>query len=174
VAKALAYLDLNTQSDRIPGMTITLLPHQLMGVAWMLQQEKGILAGGCLADEMGLGKVNISSSPRPHSQSCLPFRLFKCTQHWPRFIHELTSFRIATMVKNPSKNPKVKTNLIIAPLALLDQWKLEIEEKTDCGLTCFVYHGNLYHSSMQYATKLTQARKAHQNFARPGTSSSTM
>jgi len=57
VAKALHYLGLNGQGDRIPGMTITLLPHQLMGVAWMLQQEKGSLSGGCLADEMGLGKV---------------------------------------------------------------------------------------------------------------------
>jgi len=45
------------------------------------------------------------------------------------------------MVVNRSKDPTCKTTLIIAPLALLDQWKLEIETKTDCGLKCLIYHG---------------------------------
>ncbi|KAF9652417.1 hypothetical protein BDM02DRAFT_3109440 [Thelephora ganbajun] len=31
--------------------------------------------------------------------------------------------------------------LILAPLALLDQWQLEIELKTNCGLKCYVHHG---------------------------------
>ncbi|KNZ76960.1 hypothetical protein J132_10908 [Termitomyces sp. J132] len=49
---------------------------------------------------------------------------------------------IATLVKNRSENPMCKTNLIIVPTALLDQWKLEIELKTNCNLECLIYHGS--------------------------------
>lgn len=45
------------------------------------------------------------------------------------------------MVKNRSPDPVKRTNLIIAPLALLDQWKLEIETKTNCGVRVLIYHG---------------------------------
>jgi len=44
------------------------------------------------------------------------------------------------MVKNQSDDPRCKTNLIIAPTALLDQWKLEIEMKTN-NMKCLIYHG---------------------------------
>jgi len=57
VEKALSYLELSDLQDKIPGMEITLMAHQVMGVAWMLEKEKSNLKGGCLADEMGLGKV---------------------------------------------------------------------------------------------------------------------
>ncbi|TPX56979.1 hypothetical protein PhCBS80983_g04170 [Powellomyces hirtus] len=40
-----------------PEVTITLLPHQLKGVAWMKNREAGSNAGGILADDMGLGKT---------------------------------------------------------------------------------------------------------------------
>jgi hypothetical protein len=72
---------------------------------------------------------------------------------------------IACMVMNQSDDPLVKTNLILAPTALLDQvrptlsntlclyrlsffdliiqWKLEIEMKTNTGLSCHIYHGPL-------------------------------
>ncbi len=46
--------DLNTP---LPSMQITLMPHQAIGVAWMLEKERGVNKGGCLCDEMGLGKV---------------------------------------------------------------------------------------------------------------------
>jgi SNF2 family DNA or RNA helicase len=89
-------------------MSISLLPHQAIGVAWALEREKSGDKGGCLSDEMGLGKtVQIMS----------------------------------VMVANPSDDPICKTNLIVAPLALLDQWKLEIEMKTTNNLKCLVYHG---------------------------------
>lgn len=51
------------------------------------------------------------------------------------------NFRIATILKNPSTDPACKTTLIVAPLALLDQWKAEIEERTNCGMKCLIYHG---------------------------------
>ncbi|KAL1695226.1 SNF2 family N-terminal domain-containing protein [Schizophyllum commune] len=49
---------------------------------------------------------------------------------------------IATMVYNRSKDPNCKTTLIVAPVALLSQWTLEIEMKTACGFECVIYHGN--------------------------------
>jgi len=47
------------------------------------------------------------------------------------------------LVKNQSADPMCKTNLIVAPTALLDQWKLEIEMKTNNGFKCLIYHGML-------------------------------
>ncbi|KAL1667297.1 SNF2 family N-terminal domain-containing protein [Schizophyllum commune] len=49
---------------------------------------------------------------------------------------------IATMVYNRSKDNNCKTTLIVAPVALLSQWTLEIEMKTACGFECVIYHGN--------------------------------
>ncbi|RLV85786.1 DNA repair protein RAD16 [Meyerozyma sp. JA9] len=39
------------------GMNIKLLPFQLEGLNWLLQQEEGEFRGGILADEMGMGKT---------------------------------------------------------------------------------------------------------------------
>lgn len=50
--------------------------------------------------------------------------------------------RMSVIVTNRSTDPLCKTTLILAPLALLDQWKMEIETKTNCGLKCSIYHGN--------------------------------
>ncbi|PPR08294.1 hypothetical protein CVT24_002452 [Panaeolus cyanescens] len=108
IDEASKQLGLNNLQEKLPGMEVTLMPHQILGVAWMLDKEKGPMQGGCLADEMGLGK---------------------------------TIQMIATMVTNRSKNQHYRSTLIIAPVALLDQWQREIEEKTNCGLTCFKYHG---------------------------------
>lgn len=36
---------------------IELLPHQVLGRAWMQDRESGKLTGGILADDMGLGKT---------------------------------------------------------------------------------------------------------------------
>ncbi|TFK47603.1 P-loop containing nucleoside triphosphate hydrolase protein [Heliocybe sulcata] len=108
VDRALAKLNLNSIFDPLPGMTVALMPHQAIGVAWMLGMEKSIYRGGCMADEMGLGK---------------------------------TVQMMSVIVSNQSDDPMQKTTLIVAPLALLDQWQMELESKTDCGITCLIYHG---------------------------------
>ncbi|KZT10363.1 uncharacterized protein LAESUDRAFT_755872 [Laetiporus sulphureus 93-53] len=120
VDEALEKLGLDNQYMPLPGMEIALMPHQTIGVAWMLGKEKSSYRGGCMSDEMGLGK---------------------------------TVQMIAVMVANQSEDPLCKTNLIVAPLALLDQWKLEIEEKTRCDLKCLVYHG------LNKPTKLNELKK---------------
>ncbi|KAI0938712.1 hypothetical protein AcV5_000330 [Taiwanofungus camphoratus] len=109
VDKALEKLGLDGLYRPLPGMEVALMPHQTIGVAWMLEKEKNHYRGGCMSDEMGLGK---------------------------------TVQMIAVIVANRSKDPLCKTNLIIAPLALLDQWQLEIEMKTNCNLKCYIYHGS--------------------------------
>ncbi|KAF8838463.1 hypothetical protein BDN67DRAFT_971507 [Paxillus ammoniavirescens] len=108
VDKALEKLGLNGQYQLLPGMTVSLMPHQTIGVAWALDREKSSDKGGLLGDEMGLGK---------------------------------TVQIIALMVANASDDPRCKTNLIIAPVALLGQWELEIEMKTANGMKCLIYHG---------------------------------
>ena len=48
---------------------------------------------------------------------------------------------IAVVATNRPSNPLNKTTLIVAPLALLDQWQLEIETKTNLELKVLIYHG---------------------------------
>ena len=61
VDKALKYLELKNLDDKLPGMEVSesLMAHQALGVAWMVEKEKSVFLGGCLADEMGLGKVSL-------------------------------------------------------------------------------------------------------------------
>jgi len=107
VDDALKELDLAKIDERIPNLSVTLMPHQIIGVAWMVKQEKKTsCAGGVLADAMGLGK---------------------------------TIQTIATMVRNPSTDRKIRNTLIILPLPLLQQWKEEIELKSN--LSVLIYHG---------------------------------
>ncbi|GAA5972276.1 hypothetical protein JCM11641_002387 [Rhodosporidiobolus odoratus] len=109
VNKAAEKIGLKSQQDKLPHMNITLMPHQLIGVAWMKAQEEGHEYGGILGDEMGLGK---------------------------------TVEAIAAMLCTQSKDKNEKSTLIVAPVALLEQWKSEIEEKVEAGyLSVCIYHG---------------------------------
>ena len=49
----------------LPGMEVRLLPHQIVGVSWLLRQElESGLKGGILADEMGLWVVSFLTHQR--------------------------------------------------------------------------------------------------------------
>ncbi|GAA5866871.1 hypothetical protein JCM3774_004583 [Rhodotorula dairenensis] len=49
---------------------------------------------------------------------------------------------IATCILNPSNDPTEKTTLVLAPLALLQQWKNELEEKVEKDyVSVLIYHG---------------------------------
>ncbi|GAA6038972.1 hypothetical protein JCM8097_000134 [Rhodosporidiobolus ruineniae] len=109
VNNAAKTLGLESQNDKLPHMNVKLLPHQIIGCAWMKQQEAGKYYGGILGDEMGLGK---------------------------------TVEAIACCIGNESRDPREKTTLVICPVALLEQWKTEIEEKVEKGyFSVAVYHG---------------------------------
>ncbi|CAD6573847.1 MAG: hypothetical protein CYPHOPRED_005227 [Cyphobasidiales sp. Tagirdzhanova-0007] len=49
---------------------------------------------------------------------------------------------ISLMAMNRSDDPKEKSTLILAPVALLEQWREEIESKTAHTMRVHVYHGN--------------------------------
>jgi SNF2 family DNA or RNA helicase len=76
VDQAVAKLGLKSQYDLIPGMAVPLMPHQSIGVAWMLEKEASKLKGGALSDEMGLGKV--CGITYALTTSDLRRRLFRC------------------------------------------------------------------------------------------------
>lgn len=121
VDAAVKSLGLKAQGDKIGGMLIPLMAHQLIGVSWMVAQENTKNYGGILADDMGLGK---------------------------------TIQTIAVMAKNQSQDPKEKTNLIVAPLALLQQWKEEIENRMERHyFKILIHHG---------PTKVKSAKEFHE------------
>lgn len=64
VATAATKLGLASMNEILPSMRVTLMPHQVIGVSWMLDMEKNALRkGGILADSMGLGKTIQMVSP---------------------------------------------------------------------------------------------------------------
>ncbi|KAG8982678.1 hypothetical protein FRB90_006633, partial [Tulasnella sp. 427] len=114
VQEALENLGMEEAGDLLPGLDVRLLPHQIVGVSWMLNKERNYRElGGILADDMGLGK---------------------------------TVQAIALMVLNQPEldedapRDARRQTLIVAPAALLDQWKDEIETKAEM-FRVFIHHG---------------------------------
>ncbi|KAF2860548.1 hypothetical protein K470DRAFT_257785 [Piedraia hortae CBS 480.64] len=120
------------EDGTVEGLKVKLLPHQVEGVAWMIEKEigkkkrKGVLPyGGILADDMGLGKTVqsvalILTNPRPG---------FDAKPEHPQ--HKLPTAEYG------------KGTLVVAPLALIKQWEEEIKTKVthDHALRVLVHHG---------------------------------
>ncbi|KAJ6114365.1 hypothetical protein N7486_000143, partial [Penicillium sp. IBT 16267x] len=108
--------DINTATkadndDTPPGLKVTLMKHQKIGLAWLKAKEESNHKGGILADDMGLGK---------------------------------TIQTIALMVARPPTDPDRHPSLIVAPKALMEQWRLEIGRHVKPGssqLSVFTFHG---------------------------------
>lgn len=49
VMDAAKKLDMENTSSFLPGLEVKLMPHQLIGVSWMVEQEKKPTRGGILA-----------------------------------------------------------------------------------------------------------------------------
>ncbi|KAJ3273636.1 hypothetical protein HDV01_004245 [Terramyces sp. JEL0728] len=93
------------------ALSITLMEHQIHGLAWMMHMEKNEkIRGGILADDMGLGKT-IQTLALLHQNRLHP-------------------------------NSENAGTLIVAPLALIHQWKREILEKSRTKLRVQVHHGS--------------------------------
>ena len=113
----------------VEGVKLKLLPHQVEGLEWMRGRELGtskkgrVPKGGILADDMGLGKTLqsislILNNPRPAPGD-----------------------DNYTRRKLPSELEK--STLVVAPLALIRQWEVEINEKVEHShsLRVCVHHG---------------------------------
>jgi SNF2 family DNA or RNA helicase len=127
----------------IPGMKVSLMPHQVHGVKWMVDKENkpelgrkveiedkskrygkaamvSTVGGGLLGDEMGLGKT---------------------IQSIAMMVHNRSQETDPVKVDSPLMVLR-QTTLIIAPLALIHQWKREIERRTKRGLfRVHIHHG---------------------------------
>ncbi|KAJ9620251.1 hypothetical protein H2203_008016 [Taxawa tesnikishii (nom. ined.)] len=122
------------EDGTVEGLSVKLLPHQVDGVAWMIDKEigerkkNGVLPkGGILADDMGLGKTVqsvtlILTNPRPALDA-------KPDPDHPKR-------------KMPGKEVG-KGTLVVAPLALIKQWEAEIKSKVESShaLKVLVHHG---------------------------------
>ncbi|KAK9333501.1 SNF2 family N-terminal domain-containing protein [Lipomyces starkeyi] len=108
--------DIATTGDNIvEGLKVKLLDHQVEGLKFLLSREDNDIKrkGGMLCDDMGLGKT---------VQSIALILLHKKDNE----VHK-------------SKNA-CKCTLVVAPLALINQWATEIETKAP-SLSVLIYHG---------------------------------
>lgn len=103
---------------KVKGLKVTLLPHQIRGLRFLLERELPKLSskGGLLCDDMGLGKTIqsialILANPKTGEES-----------------------------NKNEKDAPIMTTLVVAPLALVHQWANEIREKAP-GLRVMVHHG---------------------------------
>lgn len=121
--------DEDEDDGTMEGIKVKLLPHQVEGVEWMRGRELGtgkkgrVPKGGILADDMGLGKTLQSIS------------LILNNQRPPTDDDEFTKRKLPSGLE--------KCTLVVAPLALIRQWELEIKEKVDKehSLRVCVHHG---------------------------------
>ena len=119
--------DEDEDDGTVEGLAVKLLPHQVEGVAWMMDKEishKKKTRGGVLADDMGLGKTIqsvalILMNPRPSKEEGEKDKKNK----------------IAAAVS--------KSTLVVAPLALIKQWESEVKTKVEQehALRVLVHHG---------------------------------
>ncbi|KAK6338952.1 hypothetical protein TWF696_009752 [Orbilia brochopaga] len=64
-------------SDRLqtpPGLSVSLMEHQKIGLTWLVKQEESNNQGGILADDMGLGKTVQAIALMLHRPSTKPHR----------------------------------------------------------------------------------------------------
>ncbi|WVQ82473.1 hypothetical protein IAT38_004602 [Cryptococcus sp. DSM 104549] len=102
--------------DRVEGFAdkMRLMPHQVRGVKWMRQRETGRKYGGILADDMGLGKTVQT--------------LARIVEGKATAAEKRAGYKAGT--------------LIVAPLAVMEQWASECKTKTKPGvLKVTTHHG---------------------------------
>ncbi|KAK9369391.1 SNF2 family N-terminal domain-containing protein [Lipomyces kononenkoae] len=108
--------DITTETDHfVEGLNVKLLDHQVAGLKFLLSREGNDIKhkGGMLCDDMGLGKTVQSIA-------------LMLSHKKDKDVHT-------------SKNA-CKCTLVVAPLALINQWATEIKTKAP-SLSVLIYHG---------------------------------
>lgn len=102
-------------AQKVRNLKVTLMPHQLQALDWMMKREKQSPFGGILADDMGLGKT-------------LTIIALVSASNKSKFVSkELSS-----------------GTLVVCPASLINQWQSEVEKYVVRGsLSICVYHGDL-------------------------------
>lgn len=135
-------------------MSVSLLRHQEIALAWMPDKESsGLCLGGILADDQGLGKT-VSTIALIQMQKTLEAK---------SILGDLSNTRTKTLNSNDddgsddanqimqSDTPKgfdkmrpAAGTLIVCPASVLRQWAWELDEKVsdDAKLSVLVYHGS--------------------------------
>ncbi|KAK6118173.1 hypothetical protein DH2020_048074 [Rehmannia glutinosa] len=150
-------------------LSVSLLRHQKIALAWMLNKESsGLCLGGILADDQGLGKTvsmialiqmqRVLEAKSKHKDSCNSrtealnlddddggsgcIALDDASQ-----IKESDDFAILPQASNTikgfhSRRPTAGT-LIVCPASVLRQWDRELDEKVtnEAKLSVLIYHG---------------------------------
>ncbi|AGO82270.1 SNF2 family DNA dependent ATPase [Pandoravirus dulcis] len=100
-------------------LATTLLPHQIEAVEWMRTRETSDGGGGVLADDMGMGKTLdcIALATSTAGAAAL----------WAR--------------AGALPTPRSAATLVVTPLCLLDQWRLQIGRHAPPRSSVVVYHG---------------------------------
>lgn len=130
-------VDLNR--SRVPGMECMLLPHQVQGVDWMRRREHGAAKGGILADDMGLGKtVQMIALMMYHRY--LEDLQGDADDESPN-VTQTSRDQLLEEHRQKVWDSGTSTSLIIAPLAVIEQWKQECLDKTGHRLKVLVHHG---------------------------------
>ncbi|AGO83784.1 SNF2 family DNA dependent ATPase [Pandoravirus salinus] len=106
------------------SLATALLPHQVEAVEWMrLREASGDGGGGgVLADDMGMGKT----------LDCIALATSTA---------ETAALWASDGTHGHGESPKTSATLVVAPLCLLDQWRLQIGRHAPPRSPVVVYHG---------------------------------
>ncbi|KAK7046715.1 putative ATP-dependent helicase C23E6.02 [Favolaschia claudopus] len=135
IDKALEKLGLRSTHELLPSLDIPLMPHQLLGVAWMVDREQAKSSnGGCLADEMGLGKTvqmiaTMCKNPSddPNCKTTLILCPLALLTQWNQEISTKTNADWKVLIYHGSQKPKKKADLLKYDIVLATYSTMALE-----------------------------------------------
>lgn len=97
------------QAEQPKGLSLKMMPFQLEGLNWMLNQEKGMYKGGILADEMGMGKTIQTIAllmSEPRKKPNLVVAPTVALMQWKSEIEKHTNKALSVIVFHGTNRPK--------------------------------------------------------------------
>ncbi|KAK9063856.1 hypothetical protein SSX86_017728 [Deinandra increscens subsp. villosa] len=145
-------------------LSVSLLRHQKIALAWMVQKENSSVAcaGGILADDQGLGKTistialiqnqRVSSKPKADGSQNLKAEALNLDDDddgKPTVVvdadknDEVQITEASSSTQRLSNRKPDAGSLVVCPASVLRQWARELEEKVaeEAKLEVLVYHG---------------------------------